>query len=223
MKLFGKSEERWVTALRRYRSSKGIKRIKVSDCVCQAKIFDHVRIRDKILFEIERDVCSESSGGDEPYNVSDRVSKLDWTKADDFNRPWVKIFLPHFKKTMNSFLAEMGYALYDLDQMWYQQYLEGDTHGWHTHGGSYTGVYYLEFPSGSSKTQLYSPFDFKKHTIKAKEGDIIVFPTHFIHRGPPNTSEKKTIVSFNFKIDFADRAVSGVKPIQERVDGYILE
>ena len=83
----------------------------------------------KILFEIERDVCNETSGGDEPYNVSDRVSKLDWTKADDFNRPWVKIFLPHFKKTMNSFLAEMGYALYDLDQMWYQQYLEGDTHG----------------------------------------------------------------------------------------------
>ncbi len=223
MKIFGKSEERWVTDVRKYRSSQGIKRIKISDCVCQAKLIDHDRIKDRILYEIERDVCNETSGGDEPYNVSDRVSKLDWTKADDFNRPWVKIFLPHFKKTMNSFLAEMGYAIYDLEQVWYQQYLKGDTHGWHTHGSMYTGVYYLEFSKECSRTELYSPFDFKKHTIKAKEGDIIMFPTHLIHRGPPNTSEKKTIVSFNFRVDFADRAICEGKPIQERVDGYIRE
>ena len=78
--------------------------------------------------------------------------------------------------------------------------MEGDTHGWHTHGQTYTGVYYLEFPDKASRTELYSPFNFKKHTIKAKEGDIVIFPSHWIHRGPCNPSKRKTIVSFNFEV-----------------------
>ena len=45
--------------------------------------------------------------------------------------------------------------------MWYQQYLNGDTHGWHIHGQHFTGVYYLEFPDGCSKTEVCSPFNLK--------------------------------------------------------------
>ena len=84
--------------------------------------------------------------------------------------------------------------------MWYQQYLEGDTHGWHIHGQHYTGVYYLEFPEGSSKTEICSPFSLNKKQIDVKEGDFIVFPAHFIHRGLPNKTMRKTIVSFNFDV-----------------------
>ena len=34
--------------------------------------------------------------------------------------------------------------------------------------------------------------------IKVKEGDFIVFPAHWIHRGSPNGSSRKTIISWNF-------------------------
>jgi len=184
-----------------------MKKIRVDDCVCHGKLIDHIKVKDRILKEIEKDYCTESSGQDDSFMVCDRVSKLDWTKKNDGTRPWVKIFLPNFEATINNFIKNLGYETYFIDAIWYQQYLEGDTHGWHTHGKSYTGVYYLEFPDKSSRTELYSPFNFKKHTIKAKEGDIIIFPSHWIHRGPRNPSKRKTIVSFNFEINFGNRGV----------------
>ena len=70
MKIFGKSEERWVTDVRKYRSSQGIKRIKISDCVCQAKLIDHDRIKDRILYEIDNDICNEIMKATESENVA---------------------------------------------------------------------------------------------------------------------------------------------------------
>ena len=179
-----------------------MKKIRVDDCICHGELVDHSRIRDRILTEIERDYCTESTA-----QFPDRVSKLDWSKGHDLTRPWVKIFFPNFDITIKNFIKGLGYNNYVIDAIWYQQYLEGDTHGWHTHGKTYTGVYYLEFPDKSSRTELYSPFNFKKHTIKAKEGDIIIFPSHWIHRGPCNTSKRKTIVYFNFEIDFGNPTI----------------
>ena len=195
----------WVRKI--IKKSSDMKKIKVSDCICHGKLFDHDKIKDRILYEIDKDICRETSGEGDSYVVSDRVSKLDWTKGNDFERPWVKIFFPNFDITINNFLLDLGYSVYDLKLVWYQQYLEGDAHGWHTHSGTYTGVYYLEFPEGSSQTELYSPFNFKKHIIKSKEGDIIIFPSHWIHRGPPNPSNRKTIISFNLEVNFLDMAM----------------
>ena len=205
MSLMSMIIEKWVKRLKV--KSPYMKKIRVDDCICHGELVDHNRIKDRILREIEGDYCTESSGQSDPYAVCDHVSKLDWTKGRDLTRPWVKIFFPNFDITIKNFIKDLGYETYLLDAIWYQQYLEGDTHGWHTHGQTYTGVYYLEFPDKSSRTELYSPFNFKKHTIKAKEGDIVIFPSHWIHRGPCNPSKRKTIVSFNFEINFGNTAV----------------
>ena len=87
-----------------------------------------------------------------------------------------------------------------IKSAWYQQYLEGDTHGWHIHGHHYTGVYYLEFSEECSKTEICSPFSLETKQIDAIEGDFIIFPAHYIHRGLPNKKSRKTIISFNFDI-----------------------
>ena len=80
--------------------------------------------------------------------------------------------------------------------------MEGDTHGWHIHGDHYTGVYYLEYPDDAAKTQICSPLSMKIHDVDAREGDIIIFPSHWIHRsGNPNSKSRKTIVSFNFSVE----------------------
>ena len=183
-----------------------MKKIRVDDCICHGQLVDHDRISDIILDKIGKDLHVETVGKNSstdknpPYHVNDKISKLDWTKADDFKRPWVKVFKPNFDITINDFISDLGYSKFKADKIWYQQYSKGDAHQWHIHSGHYTGVYYLEFPKGSGKTELCSPFSFKTQVVNAKEGDIIMFPAHWVHRGRPNGEGRKTIVSFNFDL-----------------------
>ena len=137
------------------------------------------------------------------YNnfYTDSISKLDWNKSADIERPWVKIFLSVFLKNLQEAISSIGYTQAVIKNVWYQQYLEGDTHGWHIHGEQYTGVYYLEFPEGCSQTEIVSPYNFKVDKIDVVEGDFVVFPAHCIHRGLPNNKKRKTIISYNFSID----------------------
>ena len=176
-----------------------MKKIQINDCICHSKIKEHLDIRDSILSEINKSSDSDLKQKDSFY--TDSISKLDWNLSDNTERPWFKIFLPVFIENLKEVLVSLGYAKSVIKNVWYQQYLEGDTHGWHIHGEHYTGVYYLEFPEGCSQTEIVSPYNFKAVKIDAVEGDFVVFPAHCIHRGLPNTKKRKTIISYNFSID----------------------
>ena len=171
-----------------------MKKIQINDCICHSKIKNHLKIKDKILSEIEK------SNDGYLTTDSDNISKLDWNESLNVDRTWVKIFVPEFVEDLKEILSSMCYTGINLIQVWYQQYLEGDTHAWHVHGQNFTGVYYLEFPEGCSKTEVCSPYDSKVIQVDAVEGDFIVFPSHYLHRGLPNKKIRKTIVSFNFDI-----------------------
>ena len=186
-----------------------MQKVEISDCICHSKIKNHFEIKDKILFEIDNCIDDYLSANDLYY--TDSISKLDWSKSNDPSRPWVKIFLPEFGEDIKEIISSMCYNRIDLRRVWYQQYLEGDTHGWHIHGEQFTGVYYLEFPEGCSKTEICSPFDLKRKQIDVSEGDLIVFPAHYIHRGLPNSKIRKTIVSFNFNV--VTNTEDGIHPL----------
>ena len=96
--------------------------------------------------------------------------------------------------------------------MWYQQYTKNNTHGWHIHGENYTGVYYLEFPKGSSKTELIDQYNIrKKITVNAKEGDIVIFPSFIIHRAPKIINDiRKTIISFNLQFNLINEKIFSI-------------
>ena len=173
-----------------------MKKIRIDDCICHSKIKEHLEIRDSILSEIDKSSDGNLEQLDSFY--TDSISKLDWNISADPNRPWLKIFLPVFLENLQEVIASIGYAKAVIKNVWYQQYLEGDTHGWHIHDDHFTGVYYLEFPEGCSQTEIISPYDFKAVKINATEGDFIIFPSHYIHRGLPNTKKRKTIISYNF-------------------------
>ena len=175
-----------------------MKKIQIDDCICHSKIKNHFKIKDDILSEIDK--CDDDNLSSVDSYYTDSIYKLDWSKSSDTERPWVKIFVPEFCEDIKEIISSMCYYKISIKHMWYQQYLEGDTHGWHIHGQHYTGVYYLEFPEGSSKTEICSPFSLNKKQIDVKEGDFIVFPAHLIHRGLPNKTMRKTIVSFNFDV-----------------------
>ena len=44
----------------------------------------------------------------------------------------------------------------------------------------------------------------KEYDVDVVEGDIIVFPAHWIHKGNINNKDRKTIISFNFDIQDLD-------------------
>ena len=186
-----------------------MKKIQIDDCICHSKIKEHLEIRDSILSEIDKSPDGDLEKKDSFY--TDSISKLDWNMSDKLNRPWLKIFLPAFTKNLQEIIANLGYFRAVVNDVWYQQYLEGDTHGWHIHDDHFTGVYYLEFPEGCSQTEVVSPYNMKAVKINATEGDFVVFPSHYIHRGLPNTKKRKTIISYNFSIDGG--SIEGSNPL----------
>jgi hypothetical protein len=174
-------------------------KIKFYDCICKSKLNNHKILKDIILNEI-KNIGDHSSLNEIDYYYTDRISKLDWDNSKDFQRPWVKILLPDFTEALKDVIDSMGYVSVDIHNIWFQQYLENDTHGWHIHGDHFTGVYYLEYSNSCGKTQICSPYNLNKIDVDVQEGDIIVFPSHWIHRGMPNGKNRKTIISFNFDI-----------------------
>lgn len=180
-----------------------MKKILLKDFIFQGRVKDHELIRDKLLSEIEK--TNYTTIERSPGSI-DSISKLDWDWATDTDRTWTSFFEEHFCGAIEDFLSVTPYLSIDLKEMWFQQYVKCDMHNWHTHGEQYTGVYYLEFPTGSSKTELVFPYDHSKHQILVEEGDIIFFPAHVAHRGTTNFSDRKTIISFNFSIgnDYED-------------------
>jgi len=129
----------------------------------------------------------------------DNITKLDWSAATNFNRPWVSYFKPNLDALLNDVAVACGYIECHVDELWFQQYQLDDTHGWHTHGSNFTGVYYLDLPDTAPKTQLINPFNQEQIIMPdIKEGDILVFPSYVIHRAPKiKENINKTIVSFN--------------------------
>ena len=163
------------------------------------KLPNHDILKDPILNLLDSTHIAESLVMKDNY-YTDSVNKLDWNQARDFSRPWVKILKPSIEDYLNKLAVALGYQNSIIDEFWFQQYVNGDMHGWHTHGSNFTGVYYLELDESSPKTEIIEPSkQNKKITLDIKEGDIVMFPSYTIHRAPiMNNNIRKTIVSFNF-------------------------
>lgn len=174
-----------------------MKKILLKDFIFQGRVKDHELVRDKLLSEISKSEFETIIKSEDRF---ESIQRFDWCNAKDMSRKWIRIFTPHFNSIVNEFLSITPYLSIELIEMWFQQYCKYDMHDWHTHGEQYTGVYYLEFPRGSSRTELVSPYDHSKQLIDVEEGDIIFFPAHVAHRGTTNFSNRKTIISFNFSI-----------------------
>jgi hypothetical protein len=161
----------------------------------------HSVLKEKILSAMETTASDTLQNKDAYYN--DNIQKLDWSKSDDTTRPWVQLLMPDLQTTFNKVANSIGYQQCLIKDLWFQQYVTGNTHGWHTHGHNFTGVYYLEFSKNSPVTELINPFTQADLLIPdVAEGDIIIFPSFTIHRAPVITNDiRKTIISFNLEFD----------------------
>lgn len=135
------------------------------------------------------------------------ITKTDWYNSQDFDREWVKLINPALiQEHMLSVYKDLGYDGFTLHEIWFQQYLNNSGHGWHTHSSNFTNVYYVELPKDSPPTKIVNPYNQTDIIeLEVEEGDVVVFPSFAIHKGPQNISNsRKTILSYNTNIVYSD-------------------
>lgn len=134
---------------------------------------------------------------------SDNINRVDWHSAKDFDRPWVKEFMTFLEPNLKEMAFNSGFENYRIHEIWFQQYDTNGSHGWHTHSSNFTGVFYLDLPDGSPKTELVDPLSLNRINVPdIQQNDIIIFPSFVVHRAPKNNGDKtKTIISFNFDFE----------------------
>ena len=161
----------------------------------------HNKIQKDLLKEIKKSKDENLIKKDKYFN--DNISKTDWHKADDFERDWTKKYGKLFGDELSYYAGRLGYQGITLNKLWYQGYSFDGTHGWHVHHGNYTGAYFLQLPEGTPYTEFLLTTNLKKSfSIEVKEGDLLFFPCHFIHRSAENkSSEEKIIISWNLEFE----------------------
>ncbi len=138
--------------------------------------------------------------GDMEDTGCEGITKTDWHLPKETPRPYLdfcySMISPYLTKISERIEGNKWY----IHNGWFQQYAKREEHGWHTHGEcNFANVYFLDLPDESMKTQFYDITERKiMNEIDVKEGQLLTFPAHILHRSPPNTSDSvKTIISFN--------------------------
>jgi hypothetical protein len=177
-------------------------KLKVESFALLDKLEGHDVIQSKLIDLIRKDSDDTSPLNDD----KNRISFVDYNKSQDWEREYIKLVKPYLYKHFVKCADAQGYADPCIEDMWYQRYCRvGDKHGWHVHGGSFTGVYYLKYNNERpTATQLIQPYDQNKRVmLVVEEGDVIIFPSYMIHKSPTLVREdEKIIISFN--IHFAN-------------------
>ena len=156
---------------------------------------DHVEIKDSLLEAIAE--CPINTIINEPY---ERITNTDWNKSLSANRPYLSladlVFKPHLEMLAKKFYVETV----TIENFWYQQYAPGDYHYWHLHPKTmFSSIYFLELPN-NGQTQFF--LNGTKLLVNVIEGQILTFPSFFVHCSPPNKSnQRKTVIVFNTNVD----------------------
>ena len=160
----------------------------------------HEQMKENLLKLIaEQDAPCEKNAS---VYYNDAINKYDFNRCLDGDREWVKEFAPAVKPFMDTICESLGYQHCSLISMWFQQYVTGDTHGWHIHDSNFSCVYFLELPDAATATELINPFNQNDRIIPSvKEGDVLIFPSFVLHRSPMVTQGRKTSIAFNINVE----------------------
>ena len=158
-------------------------------------ISNHQELKPLILDEIEK---FESSS---IYEKSSTITKTDWNIPFEVTRTYFEHLFPFINEEYLEFVRYLGgaEATVRINNVWFQQYYNTDSHFTHSHPGThFTNVYYVELPHKSQRTEIYDPVSKQFFSWDVNEGDILTMPAYYPHRSPKNTSnDRKTVIAFN--------------------------
>ena len=137
-----------------------------------------------------------------PGSIFDQVQKTDW-KMKIQDKPYFNFIKPHAIEHIKKFINN----LYDknnnkingiINNVWYQIYTETSEHTWHTHPFTqFANVLFVELSDKDNATEFID-----KKKIKVKEGDIITFPSWYLHRSPViKSNNRKIVIAFNLDME----------------------
>lgn len=129
---------------------------------------------------------------DMPPVMAEFVTKSDWLVQKQFERPYLDYFYKNIAPTvMTNLLKKFKAVNWNIGNGWYQQYSKGSYHKWHNHAHTnYTNVFFLELPDTDYKT-IIKDDNGKIISFNVKEGDLITFPAHLLHKSKPNGKKEK--------------------------------
>ena len=155
------------------------------------KIKEHKSIKDKAV-----SLLNVTAGKNDGNLISD------WFMPKNTPKPYWPLMHPIFLKYLKLFVKEY-YKQHSnnieiiIDNFWYQNYLKKGKHKWHTHSHTnLSAVYYLHLPN--PKQQGIKIFN--KKSINVKEGDLLIFPSYYLHTSKNNYNDQKKIIAFNFNL-----------------------
>ena len=177
----------------------------IKDLIWKFPLEKHNDIKNNLLEYIENDLI-----GKQFINTDDHLNKTDYfayKRGDD-----LPYYYQVFYENAQEYFCELlnRYCVLNLIQenVWYQQYIKKDTHGWHVHpNSSISFVYNLELENSQSSTEFYDIENKKIVQLDMNEGEILTFPSYLIHRSAPLVGKRKTIISGNFNFDFVDKSL----------------
>tara|TARA_Y100001938_G_C8053684_1_gene413280 strand:- start:970 stop:1530 length:561 start_codon:yes stop_codon:yes gene_type:complete len=107
---------------------------------------------------------------------------------------WIKSILV---KKYGNIPEEVGYNYECLD-VWFAKYTHDEYTKSHTHtrNAQFAFVYYINAPQGSSPLI----FTTSNTIVKAKEGQVIIFPGPLFHHVPENNCEDRVVLAGNMGV-----------------------
>lgn len=162
-----------------------------------SKVDNHNDVKKKILDEL-------NGVNSTKYRMSDRLQEIynsDFIMSEEYRAPYMDVVY----QAVRQHLVDVSIALGSVSGMtvsriWYQQYEQGNFHGWHNHPKSmFSSVYYVQL-DGQSPSTTFKHIG-QEFEVPVQEGMVLTFPSHMMHCSKPNQSNTiKTIVSFNSDI-----------------------
>ena len=133
--------------------------------------------------------------------------KSDWALPQDIKRDYLDYFYSDvISQTMLKIGKQLSFQKFEWSILnaWFQQYYKNGTHTWHNHTNTqFSNCYFIELPNEKYKTQIIGK-DGKLVKYKAKEGDVITFPSWMKHCSPSNSKNRKTVIAFNSNYDYRE-------------------
>lgn len=157
------------------------------------EVAKHERIKQSILDDIT------SMGKHSLIENDQKISNSDWYLPQNRHRPYFDKIKDIFFDLKDQIINDFNYSeTTNSLSYWFQQYEKGDYHGWHGHFGCmFSSVYYVDLPDGTAKT-TFKVLD-KEFQVDVKEGEILTFPSCFLHCSKPSQSDGvKTVIVVNF-------------------------
>ena len=109
------------------------------------------------------------------------------------------LLTPYIKKLMkNLYGKHIDKVKANLSNVWYQIYGRNSKHTWHTHTETQlANVYFIELPEKKYSTKFLN-----HKNIDVEEGDILTFPSWYLHSSPIIKSNKrKIVISYNLDME----------------------